>query len=192
MCEASTKRQKIGARQRGMDEGKREMSRVTWGASGHVYQQILIWNRKHHVPLQFIIITRPTCHCLPPTLFCSSPLTQLSVCGESSARPQHICLVTFTLGWAGCQSCNLFCTHFHMHISAGQDGTSSAPPELTYHLSRWNPQWVSEPFYSVAHCLWPESAYKHTSGWSLPLWLREPGYFFVLDARGGVWWGQRS
>lgn len=28
--------------QRGMDEGKREMSRVTWGASGHVYQQILI------------------------------------------------------------------------------------------------------------------------------------------------------
>lgn len=46
MCEASAKRQKIGARQsasqRGMDEGKREMSRVTWRASGHVYQQILI------------------------------------------------------------------------------------------------------------------------------------------------------
>lgn len=117
------------------------MYRITQRPGGHVYQQIFIWAEKptfptiHHHYLPHLP-HRPD-HLSPPL---STPLApcvwyRLLSLGIKLETPPTIPPIPFTLGWSRCQPCDLFRTHIHMYIPAGQDRTPSGPHEFTHHLS---------------------------------------------------------
>lgn len=145
-------------------------------------------SRKNRVPHNSSSLPAPpaTSPWTPPS--CSPPLMQ-AVGGNLASDRTKISPLTFTLGWSGCQPCDLFRTHIHMCIPAGKDRTPLVPPELTYHLSGKTLSMLAS-LSTLSLTVRDQKVHANIHvcvvGWVYPSGPVEPGSFFPGGWRGSL------